>query len=170
MVSCGKTAKNNNDKPDSEADTLPDTAELLSLDSDIISIRSLMEGEGIMVPRVFGEGAKDVEADIRKFIYSQEAIINKCYFNEQREHPDLIGKITLFINLFPSGKVKNITVTNNTIGNKVKDCTLKTIEKMTFPSKGMGPLTIHHTFVFTPPTGGSDWKDILKKLDNDTNR
>jgi hypothetical protein len=78
-----------------------------------------------MGPRFSGEGANEAKKDIENFLYAIDKIINKCYLDELEKQPDLKGMLNLKIILYRSGKVKDIIVGKNSIGETVEDCVLE---------------------------------------------
>lgn len=100
---------------------------------------------GIM-PEV--EGKMD-QAKINAIIKSKQKALQDCYERELRKNPNLSGKIVVRFTITEDGKVTDVRIESDTMGNPdVADCILARIRRWIFPKPDEGSVTVSIPFVF----------------------
>jgi len=99
---------------------------------------------------VTGEGAEEVERDIRTFLDIKAGELFACYEQERKKQPDLKGMLRTKITLANDGRVQHIDFVKNTIGGIVSECIREKIAAWVFPIHAKGAMVVENTFVYTP--------------------
>lgn len=73
-----------------------------------------------------------------------------CYERELTQHPELVGKVSVYFAIGPEGRVASATIRDTTMNNAtVEACLLKVMQGLTFPRpRNKGIVTVTYPFVF----------------------
>lgn len=99
-----------------------------------------------VLPEVDG---KMDQAKINAIIKSKQKALQDCYERELRKNPNLSGKIVVRFTIGEDGKVSDVRIESDTMGNPdVADCILSRIRRWIFPKPDEGTVTVSVPFVF----------------------
>jgi TonB family protein len=89
------------------------------------------------------------QAKINAIIKSKQKALQDCYERELRKNPNLQGKIVVRFTIGEDGKVSDVRIESDTMGNPdVADCILSRIRRWIFPKPDEGSVTVSVPFVF----------------------
>ncbi|MGB9600966.1 MAG: TonB family protein, partial [Myxococcota bacterium] len=89
------------------------------------------------------------QAKINAIIKSKQKALQDCYERELRKNPNLSGKIVVRFTIGEDGKVADVRIESDTMGNaEVSDCILSRIRRWIFPKPDEGSVTVSVPFVF----------------------
>lgn len=89
--------------------------------------------------------------EIKRRIDSKKGGFKFCYDPELQKNANLKGKVTFKVTIGAEGRVTNIVVGNDGLGNRnVVDCSTKVIKQVQFPRSIGGVCEFSYTYVFTP--------------------
>jgi TonB family protein len=94
----------------------------------------------------------DVDRDaLAKYVKSRLRAIQNCYEKELKRNPSLKGKVVVRFSIMTSGRVGDIEIEENTLGNDaVGSCIRSTIRTWVFPFKPDDEVPVAYPFVFSP--------------------
>ncbi len=95
------------------------------------------------------DGNLDQKA-VARSIKRRLGAIKACYNRELKRNPDLKGKIVVRFTIETNGRVGQIFVVSNTMGNdKVANCIINKMRRWRFPRPSGGPVGVSFPFVFS---------------------
>ncbi len=98
----------------------------------------------------FGTGALDGKA-ISKVVNRRKRSVQGCYEKELKRSPDLAGKVKVQFTVLESGRVGDVNLLEDTIGNgAVGKCIVRQVKRWRFPKPDGGSVTVTFPFIFAP--------------------
>lgn len=98
-------------------------------------------------------GTLSVQA-ISAVVQRYQSQIRRCYHRELARSPELEGRIDLNLVIKRDGRVRDIRIRRNDVGEQVSSCVVQHVQSWTFPRPDGGEVRITIPFIFTPPTRG----------------
>lgn len=98
----------------------------------------------------FGTGALDMKA-VSKVVNRRKRSVQGCYEKELKRNPDLSGKVKVQFTVLESGRVGDVQLLEDTIGDDgVGKCIVRQVKRWRFPKPEGGSVTVTFPFLFTP--------------------
>jgi hypothetical protein len=94
----------------------------------------------------------DVDREaLARYVKLRKAAIQNCYEKELKRNPTLKGKVVVRFSIGTSGRVSEIDIEENTLGNDaVSSCIKTVIRSWIFPFKPPSEVPVAYPFVFSP--------------------
>ena len=97
---------------------------------------------------VWGRDTASLMAVVQRY----KAGVKFCYDNALKKSPRLTGKITLQMDIAPSGRISSLVVASDTIGNvPLQKCIKSQVKNWRFPKIDSGTVRFTLPLVFSPP-------------------
>ena len=97
---------------------------------------------------VWGRDTASLMAVVQRY----KAGVKFCYDNALKKTPHLNGKITLQMDIDPSGRISSLSVASDSIGNRpLQKCISAQVKKWRFPKVDAGTVRFTLPLVFSPP-------------------
>lgn len=91
------------------------------------------------------------KASLGKYIRMRIKSVQACYEKELKRNPSLKGKIVVRFLIMTTGKVSEVSIDQNTMGDdEVASCIVNTIRRWSFPLKPEEDSPVSFPFVFSP--------------------
>jgi len=100
-------------------------------------------------------GAGELETDaVRRVVGRRVRELVGCYERELESNPGLKGRIDVRFTIDQAGRVKSVSLTQNTTNKAVGDCVTRRIRRYRFPSPEGGDATFEYPLFFEPAKQG----------------
>ena len=114
------------------------------------------KGDAKVSGRVMDQAPEVESADVdrealARYVKARKAAIQNCYERELKRNPSLKGKVVVRFAITPSGRVNDIEIEENSLGNEaVSSCIRTVVRTWIFPFKPEADVPVAYPFVFSP--------------------
>lgn len=118
----------------------------------------LAEKKAVVAPQISFDGS-EVEIDsatidrtsLNRYVMQRKSAVTMCYERELKRNPSLKGKITIRFVILPTGRIGEVSVDENTMGDdNVAACIVSKVRMWSFPFKPEEDVPVSFPFVFSP--------------------
>lgn len=116
--------------------------------------------EAAVVAKVETMGGPEVESSsvdrnaVAKFVKARIKAVASCYEKELKRNPSLKGKVVVRFTITASGRVSEVEIEENSLGNQaVASCIRTIVRGWAFPFKPEEDVPVSYPFVFSPSSG-----------------